>query len=297
MRSVIVHLMGGLGNQMFQYAAGRALAQRLGATLKLDVSAYASDPLRSYSLSPFNIQEQFATPAELAAIRRPYESRLAWYMQRLSRLLKLPFGWTTVQENHFRPFDPRFAIISGHVYLVGYWQSEKYFADMQELIRSECTLKEKPDAANREMAERIAGVQAVSLHIRRGDYVSNPHTNQIHGVCSLAYYQECVRRLAEELSRPHFFVFSDDAAWAQENLRLDYPTTFVAHNGPARPHEDLRLMTLCQYHILANSSFSWWGAWLNPNPDKIVYAPGRWFNDPTLDTRDLLPSGWIGVWA
>lgn len=294
---VIVHLMGGLGNQMFQYAAARQLAQRLHTTLKLDISAYASDPLRSYSLSPLRIQEQFATPAELAAMRRPYESRLAWYLLRLSRLLKLPYGWTVLQENHFRPFDARFSSVSGHVYLLGYWQSEKYFADRQDLIRHEFTLREGADPANREMAGRIASVEAVSIHIRRGDYVANPHTHQIHGVCSLAYYQECVRRLAEKVARPHFFVFADDAAWAQENLRLDYPTTFVAHNDAAHAHEDLRLMALCQHQIIANSSFSWWGAWLNPNPDKIVYAPGRWFNDPTLDTRDLLPPGWIAVAA
>jgi len=292
---VIVSLMGGLGNQMFQYAAARQITHRLGTTLKLDITAYTSDPLRTYSLSPFNIQAQFASAQELAAMRRPYESRMAWYLLRLNRLLKLPYGWTVLQENHFRPFDSATVRASGNVYLKGYWQSEKYFADIPDLIRREFILQNRPDSANREMAGRIAGAQAVSLHIRRGDYVSNPIIQGIHGVCDLAYYQASVERIGEKIASPHFFVFSDDTTWTQANLRLDYPTTFVTHNDGGNAHKDLRLMSLCRHHIIANSSFSWWGAWLNPNPDKIVCAPARWFNDPALDTRDLLPPGWIRV--
>jgi len=291
---VIVHLMGGLGNQLFQYAAARQIAHRLHTTLKLDVTSFASDPLRTYSLHPFRIHEQFASPKELAAIRRPYESRLAWYMLRLSQVFHLPYGWTVLQENHFRPFDPRLMKVSGNVYLKGYWQSEKYFADIRDIIRREFTLKHEPDPVNRDMAELIGSVESVSIHVRRGDYVLNPDTHRIHGVCGLSYYQTCIDYIAERVDRPHFFVFSDDAAWAQENLRLAHPVTFVTHNNAA-PHEDLRLMSLCRHHIIANSSFSWWGAWLNPNPAKIVLAPQRWFRQPGMDERDLLPKNWVRV--
>lgn len=291
---VIVHLMGGLGNQMFQYAMGRALAHRLDTILKLDINAYAHNGLRTYSLSPFSIQDEFASQTELAAIRRPYESRIAWYLLRLSQTLHLPYGWRVLQENHLRPYDPRLAELSGHLYLKGYWQSENYFAHMRGLIQQEFTVRNPPDPLNRAMAEQIADVQSVSLHIRRGDYVSNPDTHHIHGVCSLAYYHTCVQRMAERIVHPHFFVFSDDPAWAEKNLHLAYPVTFVNHNSGA-PHEDLRLMSLCQHHIIANSTFSWWGAWLSRNPDKIVFAPRRWFNDPTIDTSDLLPKDWIQV--
>lgn len=289
---IIVHLMGGLGNQMFQYAAARQIAQRLRTTLKLDVSAYATDELRTYNLSPFNIQEQFVIPEEMAAIRRPDRDRLLRYSQRLSRMFRLPFGWRTIQENHVRPFDPRLSKVFGNVYMKGYWQSEKYFADIRDIIRREFTVKSEPHAQNSAFAQMIGEVNSVSIHVRRGDYITNPQTNRFHGVSNLNYYQTSVAYLAARVGQPHFFVFSDDPDWCQANLQIPYPTTFVTNDGATKPHEDLRLMSLCKHNIVANSSFSWWGAWLNPNPEKIVCAPRRWFNDPNVDTRDLLPSDW-----
>lgn len=292
-RVIVIHLMGGLGNQMFQYAAGRQIAHRLRTTLKLDISAYATDELRTYSLSPFNIQEQFATLEELVAIRRPDTDRLLRYSQRLSRMLKLPFGWTIIQENHIRPFDPRLSKVFGNVYMKGYWQSEKYFAAIQDIIRHEFTVKGKPNTRNRSLAEMIGEVESVSIHVRRGDYIGNSQTNQFHGVTSLIYYQSSVAYITAKMSQPHFFVFSDDPDWCQANLQLSYPTTYVTVNDVANPHEDLRLMSLCKHNIIANSTFSWWGAWLNTNPAKIVCAPRHWFSDPKMDTQDLLPLGWI----
>ena len=133
------------------------------------------------------------------------------------------------------------------------------------------------------------------MHIRRGDYVSNPTTNKLHGTCSLEYYHNAVDIIAAKVSNPHFFIFSDDHEWARNNFKIDYPLTFVAHNNAGKNYEDMRLMSLCKHHIIANSSFSWWGAWLGSNPKKIVCAPRGWFKDKSLNTNDIIPSDWSRI--
>jgi hypothetical protein len=145
------------------------------------------------------------------------------------------------------------------------------------------------------MAARIAGCNAVSLHVRRGDYVSNPDSSRVHALCGMDYHQTAVRRIAEVSPQPHLFVFSDDPEWAARNLHLDHPMTIVTGNDTRHDYEDLHLMSLCKHHVVANSSFSWWGAWLNGNADKIVIAPARWFASGKFDTRDLFPSSWTTI--
>ncbi|MBT9150861.1 MAG: O-antigen biosynthesis glycosyltransferase WbnK [candidate division WS2 bacterium] len=135
----------------------------------------------------------------------------------------------------------------------------------------------------------------MSLHIRRGDYVFNLHTNQFHGTCDLDYYFRCVEYLTTKVKNPHFFIFSDEPEWARNNLKLSYPTTLVDHNEADKNYEDLRLMSQCKYHIIANSTFSWWGAWLSQNPEKIVFAPKRWLKSDDYNPKDLMPDKWIKV--
>jgi hypothetical protein len=117
----------------------------------------------------------------------------------------------------------------------------------------------------------------------------------VRSVCTPDYYQRCVTRVAERLAHPHFFLFSDDPNWVSANLRFEHPATLVSQDPPRGDYEDLRLMSGCRHHIIANSSFSWWGAWLNSRPDKLVLAPQRWMNDPRADDRDWLPQAWIRV--
>ena len=294
---VIVQLIGGLGNQMFQYAAGRALALHHRTALKLDISAFASYPLRTYRLHHLRIHEDFATPQEVAAVQAGGCSHLArWIWKVRRRLGHVPYYAQPVyreRERQAHVFDPHLVRARRDVYLIGYWQSEKYFAAIADLIREEFQLREEPSATSRELAQRIQDCQAVSLHVRRGDYVTNPRTHQVHGVCSLEYYARCIAYIAQRVEHPTFFVFSDDPDWARAHIRPGHPTVYVTHNGAARDYEDLWLMSQCKHHILANSSFSWWGAWLCRNPDKIVLAPQRWFNDLSIDTRDLLPEHWL----
>jgi len=189
-------------------------------------------------------------------------------------------------------FDPEVLKSPDDVYLEGYWQSEKYFASTEGLLRREFTIRQSLSGRNQEMAARIAGCNTVSLHVRRGDYVSNPNASRVHGLCGADYYQAAVRRIAEIVPQPHLFVFSDDPEWAARNLHLDHPMTIVTGNDTQRDYEDLHLMSLCKHHIVANSSFSWWGAWLDTNPDKIVIVPARWFAREQHDTRDLFPPAW-----
>lgn len=287
---VIVRLLGGLGNQMFQYAAARRLALKRGMPLKLDLSAFPSDPLRDFSLAPFNVQAQFATAQELAKVKgKSFAGRLESVLFRLRRKVT----WTVMTEKGLSPFKPALLRASGNVYLAGYWQDERYFLDAADTIRADLTLKEALSPESRAVAGQIQSTESVSMHIRRGDYVSNPKTYRLHGVCSMAYYQQSVDLIAEKIAMPHFFIFSDDPGWVRDNFRLEHPATFVTHNGLDRDYEDLHLLSLCRHHIIANSSFSWWGAWLCSHPGKIVIAPRRWFNRPELQDFSPAPEDWI----
>lgn len=291
---IIVKLMGGLGNQMFQYAAGRRLAWVSGVPLKLDLGwfqapAPGTTP-REYALRPFALAAEIASADEIA--------RLAPRRELFGKLVArcLPLRTSYLPERHYH-FDPALLVPRKNAYLDGYWQSEKYFCDIRDTICSDFTLQEPPQGKNRDLVERLAepGLASVSLHVRRGDYLTSPSASSVHGSCSPQYYARAVAALAARVERPHFFLFSDEPEWVRDNFPLDHPCTIVAHNPPEKGHEDLRLMTLCRHHITANSSFSWWGAWLCRNRDKIVIAPANWFTGASYDTGDLIPATWTRV--
>jgi hypothetical protein len=291
---VITRLKGGIGNQMFQYAAGRRLAFFNNVPLKLDIVSdrNVATP-RPYNLHVFNILEEWATPDEITRLKGQ-PARTCLLARLISRISSQPRHVSSfVVERHFQ-FDPEILNLPGNAYLEGYWQSEKYFKDCEDVIRRELSVKIPMNQPNEEMAHRIAGeASPVSIHVRRGDYVSDAGTNRYHGTCSLDYYRNAVDRVCGSAPGSHFFVFSDDIGWVKENVRLRQPVTYVDFNDDKKNYEDLRLMSLCKHHIIANSSFSWWGAWLNQNPDKIVIAPKKWFNDPSINIADLIPGSWI----
>ncbi|GFO64357.1 alpha-1,2-fucosyltransferase [Geomonas paludis] len=288
---IAVRLMGGLGNQMFQYAAGRSLALRLGVELKLDLSFLEGDQSgntpRSYALDGLSIAAGKATPWEIAVLTGTAPGLVQGVAARLVHRAR---GCVAFREKHFQVV-PEFFSLPDNVHLLGYWQSERYFAGHRDVIRKEFAVKGDLAGRNLEMAAEIGKANAVSLHVRRGDYAADPTTRALHQVCDAGYYRAAEDVIAREVDNPHFFVFSDDPEWARENLELRHPATYVGHNG-AHPHEDLRLMSLCRHHVIANSSFSWWGAWLATNRGQVVVAPSRWFNDPAIDTSDVTPAGW-----
>ncbi|MDP2842304.1 MAG: alpha-1,2-fucosyltransferase, partial [Acetobacterium sp.] len=215
------------------------------------------------------------------------------FKKKLKKLLRQPskLGITHIREKQYH-FDPEILTMSDSVYLDGYWQSEKYFSNIADIIRNEFAVTLPQTDKNMELAQQIISCESVSLHVRRGDYVTDEKTNTIHGTCDLDYYKRCIERLTHKIHHPCFFIFSDDPEWAEQNLKITHPATFVCHNGPEKNYEDLRLMSQCRHHIIANSSFSWWGAWLGQYPDKLVLSPQKWFNEKNFNTKDLTPSTW-----
>lgn len=289
-QSVITRLNGGLGNQLFQYAAGLALADRLGVPLKMDLSEFETYHLRRFELNKFNIGAGLATSDETAGfVVNP--SRFQRNYSRFAILLGLGFNKIAFKQRKFG-YDNTFENIRHPMYLNGYWQSEKYFKSAEDKLRGELSLVNKLGEASQKILEAIPQCPAVSLHIRRGDYISNPSAALVHGVCSLDYYYSAIRYISTHVANPHFFVFSDDLQWARDNLKISYPVEYVEANGPDRGEEDMWLMKSCKHHIIANSSFSWWSAWLNDRQGKIVIAPRIWFLDKKIDTRDLIPEQW-----
>ncbi len=290
---VIVKLSGGLANQMFPYAAGRRLAWHLGTELKLDVSAFSayrqpySVDFRQYVLGVFNIVENFATPEEILELTVRGKTLLE---KLLGRSAGRPGSF--VREKHFH-FDQSILHLRGDIYLAGNWNNPGYFSDAEQVIRQEFTWRQPPDGMNLTVLGNIARGNSVSIHVRRGDYVENPKVRAVHGYCDLDYFQRAARYVARLVENPHFFVFSDDPGWVRQHLTLQWPMTIVEHNDAMHGHEDMRLMKSCKHNIIANSGFSWWAAWLNDSPDKIVVAPKRWFSTSKYDDRGLMPPGWV----
>jgi hypothetical protein len=289
---IIVNVIGGLGNQMFQYAAGRSLSLDIEQPLRLDVSGFANYGLHQ----GFELDSVFACPIKRATAENVHEI-LGWQSKPFAkRILSRPFlarlrRHSFIVEPYFH-YWPGLSHVPCDSYLSGYWQSEKYFKAHEEVIRRDFAFKEVLSGRNKDIAEQIASSNAVSLHVRRGDYVNNPKTQAAHGLCSVDYYQTAIRYVSEGVDQPHFYVFSDDIPWVKDNLKFDFSCQYVDHNKGKASYNDMHLMSLCRHHIIANSSFSWWGAWLNPNPEKIVVAPRNWFaNDNNVD--DLLPQAWI----
>lgn len=290
---IISRLIGGLGNQMFQYAVARSLAMRTGGEALLDIAAYDTFRVFPYSLGDLSVRAGIARPEQVYRLRRAAERGVRAILARRVPILRSLQHDHVVVEKHFH-FDPGVLRLRGNVYLEGYWQSEKYFAEHRDVIRADLQVRTPPDAFNADMARRIraAGANAVSLHIRRGDYITNPSANAFHGSCEPSYYRAALAALVGHGIQPVVFAFSDDPEWARTHLALDAPCTFVVQDDPGRSVEDLRLMSLCSHHVIANSTFSWWGAWLGHNPARRVIAPATWFKGSDWDTRDLIPSSW-----
>lgn len=289
---IISNLFGGLGNQMFQYAVCRSLALRNSTTFRLDVTR-----VESYDVHQgFELHRVFAGPMEIAS-ETDIQNILGWQSSPTIRRILMRQKLTVFRRQGL-VVEPHFEYWAGlssaprDSYLVGYWQSEKYFKDVEQIIRADLTFRTPLSAQNEQIANLMAQGSAVSLHVRRGDYVSNPKTNATHGTCSLEYYQAAIRCMADKVGSPQFYIFSDDIQWVKEHLKLEFPCLYIEHNTGNESYNDMRLMSLCQHHIIANSSFSWWGAWLNASEEKLVIAPQKWFVNDRF-TKDLYPDSWV----
>lgn len=200
---------------------------------------------------------------------------------------------TYCREKSFS-FDRAVLGLGPDTYLHGYWQSESYFRDAADAIRADLVVTAAPSEVNAARLHAMTSSFSVSVHVRRGGYASDPEANRIYGTCPVEYYHAAARLIADKLvGRPIFWIFSDDPDWAAANITLPFDSRYVTNKPGEHPAEDLRLMSACRHHIIANSTFSWWGAWLNPSPDKMTVAPRRWFNDTSINDHDLVPADWV----
>ena len=287
---IIVKLQGGLGNQMFQYAIGKKLSLYYKVPLKLDTSFLLNTDetitARFFELDRFKLQPVFAKPEEISLFSNKQSL--------LHRVKKKVSGAKYISEKSFA-FDPSFLEFGKNCYLSGFWQCEKYFSSISQVIKNEFALRQMPGEKNKSLLSLINKTNAVSVHIRRGDYVHNKTANSFHGVCGSEYYENAVKLVEKKVEDPHFFIFSDDINWVQHNFYINHPCTIVDVNDAGNGVLDMNLMKNCKHHIIANSSFSWWGAWLCDNSDKIVTGPAQWFKDTSINTTDILPAGWYKI--
>ena len=280
---IFVRTHGGLGNQIFQYCFGRSLSLSTKRSFVLDTRPLEKNARFPFGLGHFNITREV-----LGGLLPPQRKgqRLKYFLY--GQLGLLP---ELIVERGLA-FNNRLSLPNKDVYLDGYWQSERYFSDVAETIREDLRIITPPSPENATHLAAIATCPAVSLHVRRGDYLTPKH-QAYHGSCSMDYYAKALEFVASRMTaEPIIYVFSDEPEWARDNLTLPFQKRVMAHNDSANSYEDMRLMSACRHHIIANSTFSWWGAWLNPSPDKIVVAPQRWFADPKVDNPDIVPDGW-----
>jgi len=290
---VIARIEGGLGNQLFQYAAARSLADRLGCDLALDLRGLDENGDRPFQLDLYRIRATVASLEQLQDLPAWRSSRWGHIRSILSQFAPTIFSFPIFWPSSFA-FDARFEQIDRPVYLVGYWQTERYFDWNRARLLQDIQLI-APLPSNMPLLEEIRSTNSVALHIRRGDYVSNAAAAHFHGLCDMAYYRAAINALKVRTPDIHVYVFSDEPAWAQANLSLDVPTQYVDANSTDKGHIDLELMRNCKNHVIANSSFSWWGSWLCESNEQIVYAPSRWFADQNTDTSDVVPTRWIQI--
>ncbi len=293
---IVVKLMGGLGNQLFQYAAARALALRKHTTVFPDQSFLNMDPGGAWTKREFEL-DVFKIPPVAApdfTVRLLQKMNSNYYLRRISSTAAWVFPYENFIEKGME-FQPALFDCPANTYLDGYFQTEKYYAGFEDVIRRDFEFVAPPDARNGEMLKEItASKNSISIHVRRGDYVNLASANTFHGVCGLDYYERAIQHAVQNTEgTPKFFVFSDEPEWARNNLNLPGEATFIDFNKGKESYNDLRLMRHCKHHIIANSSFSWWGAWLNPDPKKLVIAPERWFASNEKNYVDLIPPAWL----
>lgn len=251
---IIVRILGGLGNQLFQYAYAKSLAEK-GFDVKIDISGFKKYTLHGgYQLDQYKIDLQPATVLE------------SW-------ITKYFFNFPKKEKTLL--FQKKFLKPIRNRYIKGYFQTEKYFEDIRPILLKQFVVKKQLASSTIEYLEQITiKKNTCAVHIRRGDYILDKKANQIHGICDLDYYKKAIKLMREKCGEVDFFVFSDDIPWVKKNLKIKN-AVYVEHQ--VIPHEDLHLMSLCKHNITANSSFSWWAAWLNQNQHKIVIAPKQWF--------------------
>ena len=291
---IIIKLQGGLGNQMFQFALASIIAKTNKTKVLIDDNFF-NDKVKTATFTPRDFELNiFSNNYNVANEKEIKRFKQLNYFNKIKRKLNLNYP-KYYSEKRF-DFNPTVLKLNEPVYLEGYFQSYKYFDDQQAFVRNLFAFDSKKlDTQNKELLDKIESKNAIAIHIRRGDYVENATVNTFHGVCSDAYYNNAITEVTTDLKEPLLVFFSDDIDWVKkEFMPLNFDKIFVNHNVNEHSWKDMYLMSRCKHNIIANSSFSWWGAWLNNNPNKIVVAPQNWFSNEEINsqTHDLIPETW-----
>ena len=287
---IVVRLQGGLGNQMFQYAFGRALSMRSGMELYLDTSPLNPKKNRGYQLDAFILSVKAADSEKVQRLITPHFV----IRKKLWKAFKIPFEYadTHILEKDF-PYNEDIASRKTSAYFDGYWQTEKYFWDCKDTIRQDFSFRDEEALRRHAQYEEVLNSNSVSIHIRRGDYVKNPKYRKRLYVCKLEYYKNAMKYLNERFENLTFYIASDDHEWVKSNFELSKHIKLIDSKNAL---SDFYIMSRCKHNIISNSSFSWWAAWLNPNEKKLVLAPDIWFNAcAKIDFRDIVPDSWTKI--
>jgi len=282
---IIISINGGLGNQLFQYAFGKHLEYIHKMEVFYDLSVFKNPGHREFALNHFNV-----TIKEVGQNKLPFNFRRSFKKFRLiSKLLnKTLYPYRLVTQKQFN-FDTSYLEKIKNAYYLGSWQSERYFSGVKDTIKNHFTFKDSNfSEQEKTIYQKITSTNSICLHVRRGDYVGS----KLHPVCDISYYQQAIKVIAEKIENPHFFIFSDDMSWCKNNISMEWPLEFITTSEAWR---DFKLMSHCQHYIIANSSFSWWTAYLGKHEEKVVISPKNWFNNVEYSTKDLLPETWLAI--
>ena len=282
--AVYVRLLGGLGNQLFQYAMGRALADARQVELVMDPRfILRKGCISGLAIDEFAIRARYLTDTEAAYFKEPI-----W---KLSRALRRQINpWLGYYHETVHSFDTAALAQSLEVMLSGFWQSERYFSNYGHQLRTDLVLKSQMPSAAVKLATQMASGPSVAMHVRRGDYLTDPKALVKHGVTSAHYYQTALQLVIEKLGDVDLYVFSDDPDWVRTNIQ--HPKIIFVSDFGFSAEQDLWLISACQHQIIANSSFSWWGAYLNDYASKIIVAPQPWFDAKHMAQQDIIPADW-----
>ncbi|MFN3403734.1 MAG: alpha-1,2-fucosyltransferase [Cytophagaceae bacterium] len=291
---IVIKLKGGLGNQMFQYAFAKSLSEKYSVPFYLDHTfledkSFKKDfTFRDFELDVFNITNRRAESDQLKYFLKPSQ----FFPKLLFKLRKKIYGPLYVHEPAYK-YNSDLMIVKDRIYFEGYFQSYKYFQQYQEAIRKDFTFQTSLIKEVNPLVEKIKSSVSVSVHFRRGDMANNKVINNVHGICDLEYYEKAIQYIRANVNNPVFYFFSDEPEWIEKNFPLgDLQYHVIKGNSSNKSFLDMYLMSCCDHNVIANSTFSWWAAWLNDNKNKQVVAPKNWLKAVDFDLKDIYPSDW-----
>jgi len=292
---IIAELVGGLANQMVIYAAAKALSEHLQVELKIDITKLNKDKKRDYALNHLNIETKIASQKEIDWI---CQKSNFWLVNKIKKKIRKKCNGNAfgIYVEPAISFDPNFFSLNDNTYIRGNFINANYFSSIEKVLRHEFQINSPLSNKTKELIESISSSNSVSIHIRRGDYANEKKTNEIHGLIPIDYYKTSIDLISNRIKSPNFYIFSDDITWVKENLQTTQEIHFIEHTNGETAYEDLYMMSQCKHNIIANSGFSYWGAWLNTNEEKLIISPKQWCADNKLNDRfKLIPKEWLKI--